>query len=92
VRPYVKAGGTVAIGNQSTNVVRLDISGNPVFDSKTRLTAGGFASAGLTRKIMPKLNLLTEFSYHHLDFSGPVAGVSNHSGYKILVGLQINYK
>ncbi len=92
VRPYVKAGGTVAIGNQSSNVVRLDISGNPVFDSKTRFTAGGYVSAGLSHRIMTKLNLLTEFSYHHLDFSGPVAGFSNHSGYKILIGLGINYK
>lgn len=93
IRPYIRGGGTVAIGNSNSGNFRgFDSFGNPLFDSKTRLTAGAFASAGLSYRIMSKLNLLTEFSYHHLDFSGPVAGVSNHSGYKILIGLGINYK
>ncbi len=93
IRPYIRGGGTVAIGNSNSGNFRgFDSFGNPLFDSKTRLTACAFASAGLSHRIMTKLNLLTEFSYHHLDFSGPVAGVSNHSGYKILIGLGVNYK
>ncbi len=93
VEPYLRTGGTVALGNQNSgNFSGFDASGNPVFNSKTRLTAGFFGGGGLKYKIFTKVDLLTEFSYHQLKFSGPIAGVSNHSGYKILTGVSINYK
>ena len=93
LQPYLRVGGTVAIGNSNSgNFSGFDASGNPVFNSKTRVTAGYFGSAGVERRIVSKINLLTEFSFHHLKFSGPVAGLSNHSGYKILAGVVIHYK
>jgi outer membrane protein W len=93
IQPYLRGGGTVAIGNSNSgNVTGIDVSGNPILDSKTRVTAGFFGAAGLKRRIVSKVNLLAEFGYHQLRFSGPVAGISNHSGYKILAGVSINYK
>lgn len=92
-RPYLRAGGTFAVGNSSSgNFSGFDASGNPVFNSKTRVTAGYFGSAGVERRLLPKINLLLEGSFHQLKFSGPVAGISNHSGYKILAGVGLNYK
>jgi outer membrane protein W len=93
VEPYLRTGGTVALGNQNSgNFSGFDASGNPVFNSKTRLTAGFFGGGGFKCKIFTKVDLLTELSYHQLKFSGPIAGVSNHSGYKVLAGVSINYK
>jgi hypothetical protein len=93
IQPYFRGGGTVAIGNSNSgNFSGFDASGNPRFNSKTRVTAGYFGSAGIKKRIVPKVHLLTEFSFHQLKFSGPVAGISNHSGYKILAGVSINYK
>jgi len=93
IKPYFRGGGTVAIGNSNSgNFSGFDAYGNPIFDSKTRLTAGGFGAFGFSHRIMTKISLLTEISYYHLKFSGPVAGISNHSGYQVLAGLSINYK
>ncbi|HEU4436117.1 MAG: outer membrane beta-barrel protein [Candidatus Zixiibacteriota bacterium] len=93
VEPYLRIGGTAALGNQNSgNFSGFDASGNPVFNSKTRFTAGFFGGAGFKYKLFTKVDLLTEFSYHQLKFSGPIAGISNHSGYKILAGVSINYK
>lgn len=93
IKPYFRGGGTVAIGNSNSgNFVRYDASNNPIFESKTRLTAGGFGAFGLSHRIMTKINLLTEISYYHLKFSRPVAGISNHSGYQILTGISISYE
>ncbi|MGH8004057.1 MAG: hypothetical protein ACRECJ_04980 [Limisphaerales bacterium] len=93
-QPYFRGGGTVAIGNSNSGNYsgRDDASGNPIFNSKTRVTAGYFGSAGVKQRLVSKVHLLTEFSFHQLKFSGPVAGISNHSGYKILAGVSINYK
>ncbi|HLG93660.1 MAG TPA: hypothetical protein VI546_02385 [candidate division Zixibacteria bacterium] len=93
IAPYFRGGGTVAIGNSNSgNVTGIDVSGNPILDSKTRVTAGFFGAAGLKRRIVSKVHWTAEFGYHQLRFSGPVAGISNHSGYKILAGVSINYK
>lgn len=92
LKPYLRGGGLVAIGNQNSgNFAGFDAAGNPVFNSKTRLTAGGYAAFGFGYRLMPKVRLTAELSYHHLKFSGPVAGLSNHSGYQILTGVNLNY-
>ncbi len=93
VQPYFRGGGSLALGNSNSgNYSGVDASGNPIFNSKTRVTAGFFGAAGLKRRIVTKVYLTAELGYHQLRFSGPVAGISNHSGYKILAGVSINYK
>ncbi len=93
VQPYFRGGGSLALGNSNSgNYSGVDASGNPIFNSKTRVTAGFFGAAGLKRRIVTKVYLTAELGYHQLRFSGPVAGISNHSGYKILAGVNINYK
>ncbi len=93
IRPYFRGGGSVALGNSNSgNYSGVDASGNPIFNSKTRVTAGFFGAVGLKRSLVSKVHLTAEFGYHQLRFSGPVAGISNHSGYKILAGVSINYK
>ncbi|MCI0330126.1 MAG: hypothetical protein L0196_04140 [candidate division Zixibacteria bacterium] len=93
IQPYFRGGGTFALGNSNSgNYAGVDASGNPIFNSKTRVTGGFFGAAGLKRKLVSKVHLTAEFGYHQLRFSGPVAGISNHSGYKILAGVSVNYK
>lgn len=93
VQPYFRAGGTIAIGNQNSgNFSGFDAAGNPVFNSKTRVAAGGFGAFGVQEKVAARISLLAEVAYHHLKFSGPVAGIANHSGYQILAGIVVHYK
>jgi len=92
-QPYFRGGGSVALGNSNSgNYSGVDASGKPVFNSKTHLTAGFFGAAGLKQGLVSKIHLTVEFGFHQLRFSGPVAGIANHSGYKILAGMSINYK